>query len=47
MASQDPVTVTKEELDNAETLWKNFGVWSKWGVIFTVAILVILAIVTL
>lgn len=47
MASQEPVTVEKEDLDRAEKLWANFGVASKWGIILTVITLVGLAILTL
>jgi len=39
MASQEPVKVNKEELENAQKLWANFGVASKWGIILTVFIL--------
>lgn len=40
MASQAPVKVDKKELERAETLWVNFGVVSKWTIIFVAVVLI-------
>lgn len=47
MASQDPVPVNEKELEHLQKLWANFSVWSKWGIIFVVLVLALLAIITL
>lgn len=47
MASQKPVSVDKKELENAQKLWENFGVASKWAIIAIVLVLVGLAALTL
>jgi len=40
MASQEPVKVSKKELENAQKLWGNFGVATKWSIYLIVIILV-------
>lgn len=47
MASQEPVSVDKKELENAQKLWGNFGVATKWSIIAIVVVLVGLAALTL
>lgn len=47
MASQEPVSVDKKELEHAQRLWENFGVASKWVIIVAVVVLVGLAVGTL
>ena len=37
----------QEELEHLQKLWSNFGVWSKWVIIFSILVLVGLAIGTL
>lgn len=44
MANAKKPEVTKEEIEHAETLWKNFTVWAKWGVIATMALLALMAL---
>jgi len=44
MANAKKPEVTKEEIEHATTLWKNFTVWTKWGVISVVAILALMAV---
>ncbi len=47
MASQQPVKIDEQELENAQKLWENFGTASKWCTIFIVIALIVLAFVTL
>ena len=44
MASQEPVKVSKKELEHAQKLWSNFGVATKWSIYLIVIILVAMAI---
>ncbi len=47
MASNEPVKVDEKELANAQKLWENFGIATKWGVIFTVIAIILLGVITL
>mgnify|MGYP000515911926 CR=1 FL=1 len=47
MASKEPAPVDQKELEHLQKLWSNFGVWSKWVIIFTIVVLIGLAIGTL
>jgi len=44
MANAKKPEVTKEEIEHAAALWKNFTVWAKWGVIATMALLALMAL---
>lgn len=44
MASKTPTDIDPKDLERAETLWVNFGVASKWGIILVIATLVLLAV---
>jgi hypothetical protein len=47
MAETKTVSVDKKQLEHAQSLWHNFGVASKWGIIAVVVSLIGLALLTL
>ncbi len=44
MANTQKPKVTKKEIEHAHSLWANFTVWMKWGVISAVVVLGIMAL---
>lgn len=44
MANAKKPEVTKQEIEQARSLWDNFTVWMKWGVVSIVALLGLMAI---
>jgi hypothetical protein len=44
MANQTPVKPAKSEIDNAQSLWDNFVIWSKRGIIAVSVILIAMAL---
>lgn len=47
MANPQKPDVTPEEASKAKELWEKFTVGMKWGIIATVGLLVLLALITL
>jgi hypothetical protein len=44
MANTEAVKVTKKQVDDAQNMWHNFVVGSKYSILATILILVLLAI---
>jgi len=44
MANTKKPEVTKEQIEHANSLWINFTVWMKWGVIAIVISLALMAL---
>ncbi len=44
MATNKPVKITEEQLENAQGIWNGFAKLMKYGTIATVAILIVLGL---